>query len=162
MEIEYYMIYLASDNSLYAYTSIKKEYKDFMKFRNKKSFKTKKMILGINEREYLSDEFSICRITPYKFDINNKMTILITHKELLSMTRSIVNAEIFLSSRAFINPCIFKNKYYNMLKILKYINGYNNYANGCAITESLTDDFYIFIHSSMDTVNIDKIYKEMV
>lgn len=160
--MKYYLIYY-EDNAqgeLYAYTSIKDEAKEFVRYRRNMKLKTREV--GLSERKYLSSMQSLCRIQSYQFRLSNILFSLpLTYDEVLYIESIQTKVDILLTGAATINPMIFNKKIMKDLETIRYTEFFLKYRIGTNV--DLDDDrFLIFIRGFGETLNMKKIENEVI
>lgn len=125
-----YEKYSQDSTRLYAYCDDKIMKSEFENTRDMEMFDVEKVKLTKKQVNYLATEYQNLRLTEYTF--SNDFIFPITMEEKLTIEyigNRIINSDIY--TRSFtINPYIFNDDYFQILKDLNYVDCYNYCENG--------------------------------
>ena len=162
--MRYYLIYhvdASKEYNLYAYTSDKKEAKDFLKYRNE-SIVMKKKDVDSDERAFLCAKHGDLRVKYYTFKVDGaELKMPLSYREILFLEGDLTKTDIFLTGLANINPMIFKPKITRYLQIIRYNDFFLKYTMGTEINFD-KDLFMHFIKKHGDTLDMKAIRKGLI
>lgn len=156
-----YDAYSKNSTRLYAYCSEKNLKNEFKETRNMKLFDIEKVKLSKYQIHHLTSEYQNLRLLEYRFSDDFEFPITMDEKLTIEyIGNQIISSELYI--KAFdINPNIFNEENFNLLKEINYVDCFYYLVNG-GDSEFIYNIYPDFLRIFIKTFGKTLDFKEML